>query len=465
MTAPSPAQLRGLAEGLGDALVDRSDLAYEEARRIWNAAIDRRPAAIAYPGSEAEVEHCVGWAVENEVEIAVRGGGHNVAGLAVCDDGLVIDLSRLAAVSIDAGARLATVGGGATWAALDAASGAHRLASTGGVISSTGVAGLTLGGGLGWLARRAGAACDNLVGARVVTAAGSTVDVSLDEHPDLLWALRGGGGNFGVVTELRFRLHPIGETVLAGALAYPAERAESVLATLASLASEAPETLALAVSLQSAPPLPTLPPELVGAKVVALGACWSGDPARDGEIEALLRRAGEPLLSTLGRLRYADWQKANDRNGQPGLFNYWKAGYLPSLEPSIAAALADYGRTAPSTMTHLDIHVLGGAHSREPEGGSAYGHRDAGFVYNLIATWPPGDPSGEASIEHTRDAHAAISAVAGDEAYVNYLAEDETARIERAFDPGTHRRLQGVKATYDPANVFHRNHNILPAAR
>ncbi len=462
MTAASPEQLGELADGLSGAVIGPADPGYREARRIWNAAIDRHPAAIAYPASEAEVEHCVRWAVAHEVEIAVRGGGHNVAGLAVCDDGLVIDLARLADVSIDPGARLATVGGGATWAMLDAASGAHGLASPGGVISSTGVAGLTLGGGLGWLARRAGAACDNLLGARVVIAAGRTVEVSLDDHLDLLWALRGGGGNFGVVTQLRFGLHPIGETVFAGALAFPADRAEAVLGTLASLAAEAPESLALAVSLQSAPPLPSLPPELVGAKIVALGACWSGDPRRDGEVEALLRRAGEPLLSTLGRLPYATWQKANDRNGQPGLFNYWKAGYLPSLEPAIAAALADYGRTAPSPMTHLDIHALGGAHAREPVGGSAYGHRGAGFVYNLIATWPPGEP-GAASIEHTRSAHEAIAAVAGDEAYVNYLAEDETARIEQAFDPDTHRRLQQVKAAYDPDNVFHRNHNILPA--
>jgi FAD/FMN-containing dehydrogenase len=461
VSVPTDRLVRDLASQLTGRVVDRTDPAYDEARRIWNAAVDRRPAVIAYCAVESDVVQCVRWAVEHEVRIAVRAGGHNVAGLAVCDDGLVIDLSKLREVSIDRVAPAAAVGGGATWADLDTACQRFGLATTGGVVSSTGVAGLTLGGGLGWLVRRAGAACDNLIGASLVTADGRAIDVSDEDHPDLLWALRGGGGNFGVVTRLRFRLHPIGESVLAGALVYPAEHAETVLETLESLAAEAPDNLGLAASLQTAPDLPVLPREIVGRPIAALAACWSGEPKRDPEIVSALRRAGQPVTSTIARLPYASWQRANDRAGQPGLFNYWKAGYLPSLVSATIGTLAEYGRTAPSSLTHLDIHLLGGAHAAEPEGGSAYGHRDAQFVYNLIATWTPMESS-EASIAHTRSAHAAISAVAGDEAYVNYLAVDESTRVAKAFDETTYRRLQHIKACYDPDNVFRNNHNIAP---
>jgi FAD/FMN-containing dehydrogenase len=438
---------------------------YDAARRIWNGAIDRRPACIARCLGVADVVAAVRFAREHELEIAVRGGGHNVAGTAVCDDGVVIDLSAMRAVWVDPAGRTAWVQGGALWGDVDRETQAHGLATTGGIIGHTGVAGLTLGGGLGFLMRKHGLAVDNLLAAEVVTADGSVLRASADEYPDLFWALRGGGGNFGVVTSFRFALHLLGPTVLAGPVFWAADDTADVLRFYRDFAAEAPDELGSVVRLGTVPPLPVIPEHLHWRPAISVACCYAGS-VEDGEraVQAL-RRFGTPLVDLLSPTPYAEFQSGLDDTVPHGWHYYWKATSLPEHSDDVITVIADHAFDAGSPLSYAAMFHLGGAVGRIPRDGTAYAGRDVAHHIVIDAVWLP-DQSGERAAAEAAWARRFLEALQPHRAggvYVNFLdADDDSGRVREAYGDQVYRRLAEVKATYDPDNVFHHNKNIQP---
>ena len=439
---------------------------YDAARRTWNGAVDRRPACLARCTGAADVVAAVRFARDHDLEIAVRGGGHNVAGTAVCDDGIVIDLSAMRAVSVDPAGRTALVQGGALWGDVDHETQAHGLATTGGIIGHTGVAGLTLGGGIGFLMRKHGLAVDNLLSAEVVTADGSIERASADEHPDLFWALRGGGGNFGIVTSFRFALHPVGPTVMAGLIFWAADDTADVLRFYREFAAEAPDELGTVVRLGTVPPLPQVPEDLHWRPAVAVGCCYAG-AVEDGE-RALrpLRRFGTPLVDLLEPSPYAAFQGGLDDTVLHGWHYYWKAASLAGLSDDAIAVIADHAYTAGSPRSYAAMFHMGGAVARVPHGATAYAGRDVAHHIIIDAVWIP-DESGECAAAETAWAQRFLQALKPHSAsgvYVNFLDSDDGAsRVREAYGQQTYRRLAQVKAKYDPANTFHHNKNVPPS--
>lgn len=437
---------------------------YDAARRIWNGAIDRHPACIARCTGVGDVVAAVRFARDQGLEIAVRGGGHNVAGTAVCDGGLVIDLSAMRAVWVDP-ARTAWVQGGALWGDVDHETQAHGLATTGGIVGHTGVAGLTLGGGIGFLMRKHGLTVDNLLAVEVVTAEGSIVRASADEHPDLFWALRGGGGNFGVVTSFRFALHPVGPIVMAGPVFWAADDTADVLRFYRDFAAEAPDELGTVVRLGTVPPLPVIPEDLHWRPAIAVACCYAG-AIDDGERAVrALRRFGTPLVDLLGPSPYAAFQGGLDDTVPHGWHYYWKAANLAGLSDSAIATIADHAYTAGSPRSYAAMFHMGGAVARVPHDATAYAGR--GVAHNIVidAAWLP-DESGERAAAETAWARRFLEALQSHRAggvYVNFLDSDDGAsRVREAYGDQTYRRLAEVKARYDPENVFRHNKNIRP---
>jgi FAD/FMN-containing dehydrogenase len=436
---------------------------YETARRIWNGAIDRHPACIARCTGAADVVAAVRFARDHDLEIAVRGGGHNVAGTALCDHGLVIDLSEMRAVSVDPAGRTAWVQGGALWGDVDHETQAHGLATTGGIIGHTGVAGLTLGGGIGLLMRKHGLAVDNLLAAEVVTAEGRVIRASADEHPDLFWALRGGGGNFGVVTAFRFSLHPVGPTVLAGLLFWAAEDTADVLRFYRDFAARAPDELGTVVRLGTVPPLPDIPAGLHWRPAIAVACCYAG-AVDDGE-RALrdLRRFGTPLVDLLAPSRYAAFQGGMDDTVLHGWHYYWKATNLAGLSDAAIAVIADHAYAAGSARSYAAMFHMGGAVARVPHDGTAYAGRDVAHNIIIDAVWLP-DEDAAAEIAWARRFLQALEPHRAG-VYVNFLdADDDSRRVREAYGERIYRRLAEIKSTYDPENVFHHNANIRPGS-
>jgi FAD/FMN-containing dehydrogenase len=437
------------------------DRDYDGARRIWNAMIDKRPAIIARAATTADVVRGVSFARDNGLVLAVRGGGHNIAGNAVCDDGLVLDLSRMKAARVDAGRRRATIQGGATLADLDAATQAHGLATPVGVNSTTGIAGLTLGGGFGWLSRKYGMTVDNLESAEVVTAAGEVVRASASERPDLFWGLRGGGGNFGVVTRFEFRLHPVGPDVLTGLIVYPFAEARSVLQQYRAFIATAPDELTVWAILRKAPPLPFLPARVHGTEIVVLALIHAGDPGEGTRLIEPLRRFGTPVGEHVGIQPYAAWQQAFDPLLTAGARNYWKSHNFAALEDGLFdTVLAAAGRL-PSPQCEIFIAAVGGATARPAPDSAAYAQRDARFVMNVHGRWedPEDDKRG---IGWARDFFRAAAPYASGGVYVNFLGADEGERVRAAYGPN-YDRLARLKREYDPDNLFRMNQNIEPA--
>jgi FAD/FMN-containing dehydrogenase len=439
---------------------------YDTARRIWNGMVDRRPACIARCTGVADVVAAVRFARDHDLEIAVRGGGHNVAGTAVRDDGVVIDLSVMRAVWVDPARRTAWVQGGALWGDVDHETQAHGLATTGGIVSHTGVAGLTLGGGIGFLMRKHGLAVDNLLAAEVVTAEGSVVRASADEHPDLFWALRGGGGNFGVVTSFLFALHPLGPTVLAGPVFWAADDTTDVLRFYRDFAAEAPDELGSVVRLGTVPPLPVIPQDLHWRPAIAVACCYAG-AVDDGEraVQAL-RRFGAPFADLLTPSPYVAFQGGLDDTVPQGWHYYWKGTTLASLSGDAIAVIADHAYAAGSPRSYAAIFHMGGAVARVPHDASAFGGRDVGHNMSIDAVWLP-DESGEHTAAETAWARRFYEALKPDRAggvYVNFLdSDDDSSRVREAYGDQIYRRLAELKATYDPDNAFHHNKNIQPA--
>ena len=443
----------------GDLLTPQ-DPAYAQARRVWNGMVDRYPALIARCLSPQDVSGAVRFGRDHGLPIAVRGGGHNVAGLGTCDNGIVLDLSGMRDFALDAAAGTARVGPGHTWGSFDAAAAEAGLATTGGLISSTGVAGFTLGGGIGWLMRRYGLACDNLVAAELITADGERVYTDESQRPELLWGLRGGGGNFGVVTSFTFRLHPV-TTVFGGMALYPAERAREVLNAFAELTATAPDGLTSLAAFITAPPAPFVPEGLQGRPAIAIVACYAGDPA-DGEATiASLRRIDPPAADLFGPIPYVALQSMLDAGAAAGLRNYWKSGYLRTLEPDFLDHLVERAVSAPSPLTQVHLHHMGGAVACVPGDQTAFAHRDASFALNLVGTWDaPG--ADDANISWVRETWEDLGTWTSG-VYVNFLGAEGDDRVRAAYGDATYARLARLKRQYDPENVFHLNQNVHPA--
>lgn len=440
--------------GFGGAVTVPADAGYEVARRVWNGAIDARPALIAHCRSTADVVAAVNLTRAAGAPLAVRAGSHSVAGFSVCDDGVVIDLAGLRGITVDVDRRLASVEPGVRWADFDAATAAHGLASTGGLVSTTGVAGLTLGGGIGWLQRKHGLACDNLRAAQVVTADGAVLEA--DEQ--LLWGLRGGGGNLGIVTRFVFDLHPV-STVLGGLLMFPFDRAEDVLRTFRDWAVDAPDEAAMLVAINCAPPEPFVPPELVGKRVVLLVGCWCGDLGAGEAALGPLRALG-PVVDLFEPMPYQSLQGMLDGGAPHGLRNYFRGGFVADLSDEVITTVLEHAARMPSPMSQIHFHQMGGAVGRVGTTMSSFSGRAAGYTYNLIGTWT--DPSQDAThIGAVRAASAALGPLSLGASYVNFDADAERARA--AYGDQVYDRLARLKREYDPANLFSRNQNVKPA--
>jgi FAD/FMN-containing dehydrogenase len=456
-----PGKIDELKGGFKGEVLLPGDDAYETARQIWNAMIDKHPAVIARCATASDVVRGVNFARDNGLLLAVRGGGHNIAGNAMCDDGLVIDLSKMKAAQVDPARRRVTIEGGATLADLDAATQAHGLATPVGINSTTGIAGLTLGGGFGWLSRKYGMTVDNLESAEVVTAAGEELRASATEHPDLFWALRGGGGNFGVVTRFEFRLHPVGPNVLSGLIVYPISEGKSVLQQYREFIARAPEELSVWTVLRHAPPLPFLPASVHGKEIVALALIYTGDPKQGEPLIEPLRKFGTPVGEHVGAQPYVAWQQAFDPLLTPGARNYWKSHNLATLKDGLIDTVISYTLKLPSPQTEIFLGAIGGATTRPAPDAMAYAHRDAKFVMNVHGRWE--DPADDKRvIAWARDFFNASAPFASGGVYVNFLTADEGDRVRSAYGPN-YDRLAQVKRKYDPNNLFRVNQNIVPA--
>ena len=461
MTNLHASKIEELRVGFKGRIILPSDVAYDDARKIWNAMIDKHPAVIAQCSTTVDVVRAVKFARDHGILLAVRGGGHNIAGNAICDDGIVIDLSKMKAAHVDPIARRVIIEGGATLGDLDAATQAHGLATPVGINSTTGIAGLTLGGGFGWLSRKHGMTVDNLESAEVVTAEGDVIRASASEHPDLFWALRGGGGNFGVVTRFEFRLHPVGPDVLSGLIVYPISQGKSVLQQYRDFLAKAPDELSVWTVLRLAPPLPFLPESVHGTGMVALALIYAGDPKKGEELIGPLSKFGTPLGAHVGVQPYVAWQQTFDPLLAPGARNYWKSHNFSKLEDGLFDVVLDYVGKLPSPQCEIFFGALGGATTRPAPESAAYAHRDAEFVMNVHGRWD--DPADDQRvIDWSRDYFNASAPFASAGVYVNFLTADEGGRVRSAYGPNYDRLVQ-VKRKYDPNNLFRVNQNIAPA--
>jgi FAD/FMN-containing dehydrogenase len=437
---------------------------YDEVRAVWNGTVDRRPRLVARCSDTADVAAAVRFARERGLEIAVRGGGHNVAGTAVCDDGIVIDLSAMRAVTVDPVGRRAWVQGGALWGDVDSATQEHGLATTGGIVGHTGVGGLSLGGGLGWLMRKHGLTVDNLTAAEVVTAEGDIVQASADDNPDLFWALRGGGGNFGVVSSFRFTLHPVGPIVMAGPVFWAAEDTSEVLRFYREFVADAPDELGNVVRLGAIPPLPGVSEALHFRPAIAVASCYVGPVEAGARAVHALRRFGSPLVDLVGPTGYLDHQSGLDDTVPHGWHYYWKATNLTGLTDDVIDVIAENAYAAGSAWSYTAMFHLGGAVARIPRDATAYPGRDVGHAIIIDAVWRP-ERSDSVGAAETAWAQEFLAALEPQRAgvYVNFLdSDDDPGRVREAYGHDTYRRLAEVKAKYDPENVFHINKNIPP---
>jgi FAD/FMN-containing dehydrogenase len=463
-TAPvlGEATIQELRESVRGTVLTAADDGYDEARTIWNGMHDdKRPALVVRCHGSADVAAAVGFARSASLSLAVRGGGHSIAGYSTCDGGIVVDLSPLRYVRIDPVARRAYVGGGAVWADVDHESQVHGLATTGGLISSTGVAGFTLGGGIGWLMRKHGLACDNLVGADVVLADGRLVHASPDDDAELLWGLRGGGGNFGVVTQFEFSLHPIGPLVYAGPIFYPADAAGELLRAFAAWAPTAPDEITSIVNLTSAPPLPVIPEAWHGRKVAALIAVSAGaHDAAAAEFERF-RALADPVADLLGPMPYTVMQSLIDPLWQKGIHSYFTSANLAGLDERLIERLAELHLQAPGPQCEIHVHQMGGAVARVDASASAFGDRSMPFLLNVVTGWHDPDLA-EAHIAWARSVVASAESMATGRSYVNFLGDRTAAR--HSYEQATYERLARLKDALDPTNLFRLNQNIAPGA-
>jgi FAD/FMN-containing dehydrogenase len=460
-TTLASGELDRFAATLRGDLVPRGTPAFEDARRIWNRMVERRPALIARCRSAGDVLRAIRFAREHDLLISVRGGGHNIAGNALVEDGMVIDLAPMRATRVDPVRRSARTEAGITLAEFDRDTQTFALATPLGINSTTGIAGLTLGGGYGSLSRRHGLTVDNLISADVVTADGAFVTASEQENSDLFWALRGGGGNFGVVTSFEYQLHRAGPEVLAGLIIHPFADAAELLRRYRDVVQAAPDALTAWVVLRKAPPLPFLPESVHGQEVVVLAVCYAGDLTAGERAMRPLRGIGTPHADVVGPTPYLGFQAAFDPLLAPGARNYWKTRNFATLDDDLIDVLVAKIGDLPGPQSEIFLAHLGGAVSRKPDDATAYTGRAAQFVMNVHARWDDDGMDGN-FITWARDVYAATASYAAEGAYVNFLTQDEQSRVKDAYG-ANYDRLATIKAKYDPTNVFRVNQNIAPA--
>ncbi len=451
----------GSIPGFRGAVVLPGDTGFDSARQVWNGSIDRHPSHIALCLDAGDVTAALRFARDEGRPLSVRGGGHGVAGTAVCDDGVVIDLSPMKEIHLDPTARTARAQAGVLWGEFDAATQSFGLATTGGIVSHTGISGLTLGGGIGWLMRRHGLTVDNLLEAELVTAEGESIVAHPSEHPDLFWALRGGGGNFGVVTSLKYRLHPVGPEILAGPVFWALEDAPELLAHYVEYAGDAPREVGTIVGLRKAPPLAVLPPELHGRPVCSITMAYAGDPEAGQAALAPLRRFGSPLLDLVKMRPYVDLQSLVDDTVPHGWNYYWKSANLGALQKPVIDVLIDHAADLRSPRSFILLFHLGGAVADVPEHGTAFTSRGAQHAVNISGVWLPGEPSSDEITAWARAVHADLAPYQVG-SYVNFLDRDDEQRVRSTYGDHNHARLVALKQRYDPDNVFRSNHNIRP---
>jgi FAD/FMN-containing dehydrogenase len=450
-------------DGFVGAVLDPGDDAYETARQIWNGDIDRRPAVIARCTGTADVLAAVRGARERDLPIAIRGGGHAVAGHAVCEGGMVVDLSAMTGVRVDPLAGTARAQGGCLWRHVDHEAQAFGLAVTGGIVTHTGIGGLTLGGGIGHLMRRYGLTIDSLGSCDIVSADGEFLVANAEEHPDLFWGLRGGGGNYGVVTSFQYRLHPLGPAVLAGVVAWPMTQAGEVLRFFRDFVADAPDEVGVMANLRLAPALPTFPEELHGQPIVALIVCYAGPIDEGREVLRPVREFKAPALDTVGPKPYVAHQAMFDAAYPHGRHYYWKAWKLPPLTNAAIDVIVDQASVITSPLSAIPIFTLGGAVGRVDDDATAFTGRCAAHDINFVASWLPADPEPEEHKAWVRSAWEAMRPFAHG-VYVNFLSDEPAPHVQVAYGEHKYARLAALKSKYDPANVFRFNQNIIPAS-
>jgi FAD/FMN-containing dehydrogenase len=443
-----------LAKTFTGQLLQPTDAGYEEARKVHNGLVDKRPALIARCRGIADIVEAVHLARTLNLAVAVRGGGHNVAGRATVDGGLMLDLSLMKGIHVDPKTRIARAQGGVTWGEFNRETQLHGLATTGGVVSTTGIAGLTLGGGIGWLMGKYGLALDNLTSVQLVTADGRPLRVSEDENADLFWAVRGGGGNFGIAASLEYRLHMVGPTITGGLLCYPLHAARDVLRLFREVAASAPDDLMLAASLVGAP-------DGSGTKVAAILACHCGALTDGAAAVRPLKAFGHPIMDTIGPMSYCELNTMIDEGYPKGALNYWKSHFLPDLTDAAIDTMVDAFARCPSPMSEILLEHFHGAAARVGIGDTAFPLRSTGYNFLAASQWmSPAD--NESCIAWARETYTVMQPFVGLGRYVNYLDHDESADpVAAAYGPN-YRRLQELKAKYDPSNFFHMNQNIKP---
>ena len=460
-----PAAVEELAAGFAGTLIQPGDGEYDEARRVWNGMWDRHPALIARCTSTADVVAAVNFARDNAMTVAVRGGGHSAVGYGTCDDGLVIDLSGMRNVDVDPDARTARADGGATWGDFDTATQEHGLAVTGGRFSTTGIAGLTLGSGSGWLERKCGLTADNLLRAEIVTADGSVLTLSNDENPELFWGIRGGSGNFGIVTSFTYRLHEVGPLIYGGMLVALPDRAAEIMTFMRDYMVDAPDDLGGAVGFVSAPPEPFVPAEMHFKPIVGVILCWTGDHAEGERVIAPIREAVQPVMDMVQPMPYVALQSMLDGGGPKGTRAYMKAEFIDDLSDEAIAKVVDHGARRPGPMAQILMEPMGGAIARVGENDTALGRRDVPWCYHALALWM--EPDAE-----TEQAHRAWAAALSDDmrphatdgVYLNYTSDNDEDRVRSTYGPEKYARLVALKDRYDPGNLFRLNANIKPSS-
>ena len=455
------ATLAEFEQGLRGRLIRPQDEDYDQARTIWNAAHDKRPALIVRCEGVADAMAAVDFARSENLDVAVRGGGHSLPGFSTVDGGIVIDLSGMTAVHVDPAHRTAVAEGGATWADLDHETQAFGLAVTGGLVSSTGIAGFTLGGGIGWLMRKIGLAADNLIAADIVTADGQLVHASEQENPELLWGLRGGGGNFGIATSLEYRLHPVGPMVMAGPIFFAGDRAEEVLRFYRDWVRELPDEVTTLVNLTTAPPAPFLPESVHGKPIVAVIAVHAGEPEQGRALIQPLKDLGDPIADLCDVMPYTMMQTLLDALWERGAHNYFRSAFIDEIDDAAVAAAVERHRAVPSPSSEIHFQHLGGAVARVGEDDTAFGNRSAQYVLNVIARTP--DAQGfEDSVAWARATTQALEPVSRKGAYVNFMGDAGDDRLRSSYGDANYERLVALKRRYDPTNLFRLNQNIAP---
>jgi FAD/FMN-containing dehydrogenase len=458
----SDATIAELTESIRGEVVKPGDGNYDDARAIWNAAHDRHPALIVRCAGQADVVEAVKFARSQELRVAVRAGRHSIPGFSTVDDGIVIDLGPMQGIHIDPATQTGRAEGGVQWGAFDHECQAFGLAVTGGLVSTTGLTGFTLGGGIGWLVRKHGLACDNVISADVVTADGRCVTASADENPELLWGLCGGGGNFGIVTSIEFKLHPVGPMVIGGPVFYPGDRAEEVLEFWREFVKTAPEELSTVANLLTAPPAPFIPEEWHGKKLIGIIACYAG-PHEDGErAVAPLKALGDPVADLIGPIPYAALQGMLDPLWGPGAYSYMKAGYVNELDDDAITTLTRFHQGATSPKSEIHLHHFGGAVAKVPADANAYGERQAPFVLNALASSFEADGFDD-HVEWAQQLNAEMQPSLNGSAYINFLSNEGEDRVRAAYGDEKFSRLQALKNEWDPTNFFSLNQNIPPS--